>query len=168
LSPDKIQKILDKKTSESYPKNGPEKGVTYLTGLIDKETNQKYTTEKLELVKKYQPAEYQKLLDKCRYTNFEVTSSMFDISAYDECIILIDNSSSMGETQVNMASELSSLNEDKDVTVGYFSSSIQMVEKRNNSKEASKVLSKMSTDGSSTELALTSAILKFYSESLHH
>lgn len=157
-SVDKIQKILDKKTIESYPKGGLEKGVTYLTGLINHETNKNYTAEEIKLIKENNPSEYQKLLDKCRYTNFEVTSSMFDISAYDECIILSDDSPSMGQTQKNMVSELSSLSEDKQITVGYFSSSLEKVEIRSNSDEAAKVLSSMKTDGGHDEKALSSAI----------
>lgn len=158
LSSDKIQKVLDKKTIESYPKGGLEKGVTYLTSLINHETNKNYTADEIKSIKENDKDEYQKLLDKCRYTNFEVTSSMFDISAYDEGIILVDDSESMGETQKNMASELSSLSEDKQITVGYFSSSLEKTETRSNSRDAAKVLSVMKTDGSSNERALSSAV----------
>ena len=157
-SDDKIQKVLDKKTVEIYPKGGLEKGVTYLTGLINHETNKNYTADEVQSIKKNNPEEYQKLLDKCRYTNFEVTSSMFDISAYDECIILADDSPSMGETQKNMASELVSIKTDKQITVGYFSSSLEKTEMRSSSVEAAKVFSQMKTDGSGDERALSSAI----------
>jgi len=159
LSSEQIQQIKAKKISGEYPKNGAEKGVTYLTDLT-KENGEKYTQEEIA---SFSPADLLKLYDKCRYTNFEAEvkiekPSFSEILNYDECVILVDNSPSMRNSQLNMAGELQKLNGDKPVTVVYYSSEISATEERSNSKEAAEVMSKMPTKGSDKEKATSSAI----------
>lgn len=155
LPAEKTEQVLAKKISEIYPTSGQEKGVTYITDLKNQETGEKFTTKEVSALN---PIERQVLLDKCRYTNFEISSSMFEISAYGQCIILVDNSPSMENSQKNMADELRYLNENLPVTVGYFSSELSVIEQRSNSQEAATVMSKMPTKGATNERAFSSAI----------
>ena len=159
LSAENVQKILNKQITETYSAKGAEKGVTYLTDLVNQETGKKYTDSEVKTLKVSNPAEYQKLLDKCRYTNFEAESAMFEISDYDECFLFIDDSPSMQQSQKNMAEELRYVNADLPVTVAHFSMSVDgTVIPMKNSQEAAKGLSIMPTNGSSTELAFSAAI----------
>lgn len=155
LSSEHSHEFTDKEVSEIYPTNGPEKGVTRVVDLIDPATGKNFTSEKVAAMG---DDERKALQDKCRYTNFEVGSSMFDLAPCDEFIILIDESGSMDKTKKNMANELRYLNEDKPITVGYFSSGISKLEKVSGSRQAAELMSKMPTEGSSSERIVSSAI----------
>jgi len=72
LTSEQIKQIAEKKIIEIYPTHGAEKGVTYLTDLVNPITGQNFTDAEVKTIKETNPSEYFKLLDKCRYTNFEL------------------------------------------------------------------------------------------------
>lgn len=157
LSADKINKVVDKPITSSYPVNGTERGVTNLSSLINPDTENNYTDNELKNIKQNDPVKYQKLLDQCRYTNFETESSMFQLDDYDKCIILVDNSPSMAHSKVNMAGELKYVSANKPISIAYFSDDIEGEEQKKNSQEAAQTMMKMPTGGASAEKALSSA-----------
>jgi len=157
LSAENIQQVLDKKINSVYPTNGPEKGVTTLTDLIN-EKGEKYTLNEIKNLQTKNPAEYQKLLDKCRYTTFEVQSSIIELDGYDKCVLLIDNSPSTEYFRTIIASELEHVSPDKQITEATFSSGLDTPKNLKNSYEAAMGIKYMSTDGSNSEHAISAAI----------
>ncbi|MFZ4632343.1 MAG: hypothetical protein ACOYL8_04060 [Patescibacteria group bacterium] len=130
LSQSQIKKILEKEINEVYPVDGLEKGVTYITDLINPATNAKYTDSEVKLIKDKNPQEYKNLLKECRYTNFELIAEdnkMFNTDNYDEMALLVDNSGSMIQTRTNMCQSLDSLPSDKPLRLVYFSDKIDKV-----------------------------------------
>jgi len=75
LSSEQIKQLMEKKINEVYPTGGAEKGVTYLTDLVNPVSGHNYTEAEIKNVKDTNPSEYHKMLDKCRYTNFELSAS---------------------------------------------------------------------------------------------
>jgi hypothetical protein len=161
LSEDQIKKLLTKEIYQSYPKSGEEKGVTYITNLDNPETGEKYTAEEVESLKTKNPAKYNKLLDKCRYTNFELKAKnkVFENENYDIYYVLIDNSPSMEDNKKDMAREMQEMNIQKTFLYANFSDKVGNLEVGSDSKAvANKILKMPKVSASSTELAMSSAI----------
>ncbi|MFZ2310390.1 MAG: hypothetical protein WAW11_02500, partial [Patescibacteria group bacterium] len=98
LSEDQVKQILDKPILNVQP----EDGVTHITDLVNPKTNQNYTEKE---VKALDSVTRDKLLEKCRYANFEVESTMFEVGTYGQFILLVDDSPSMRASKANMAEE---------------------------------------------------------------
>ena len=186
LTSEQIKQIAEKKITEIYPTSGTEKGVTYLTDLVNPVTGHNFTETEVKTIKETNPSEYHKLLDQCRYTNFELevkksvqvadkmvpkppkieTSvkvpdlpKIFLPEVFDKYYLLIDDSPSMGHTKQNMAKELSGLNITKPFMVAHYSNDLSKISTEKNSEAAAKKLMKMDTEHSSdTELSLSAAI----------
>ena len=186
LTSEQIKQIAEKKITEIYPTHGAEKGVTYLTDLVNPTTGHNFTEAEVKTIKETNPSEYHKLLDQCRYTNFELEAKksvpvidkmvpkppkietsvktpeppkIFSPEVFDKYYLLIDESQSMGGTKQNMAKELSGLNIVKPFMVAHYSEDLSKISTEKNSEEAAKKIMKMDTEhASSTELSLTAAI----------
>lgn len=186
LSTEQIKQLLEKQIKEVFPTGGVENGVTYLTDLINPISGQNYTEGEIKVLKNSNPAEYYKLLEKCRYTNFELEvkkdipvienktetpppsiipekpkdePKIFSPKEYDEYYLLVDESPSMGSTKKNMSKELKSLNINKPFKVAKYSDDLSSISSERNSEQAAKKLMKMDTDNNaSRELSFFSAI----------
>ncbi len=186
LTSEQIKQIAEKKITEIYPTGGAEKGVTYLTDLVNPTTGHNFTEAEVKTIKETNPSEYHKLLDQCRYTNFELEATksvpviekmvpkppkietsvkvpdlpkIFSPEVFDKYYLLIDESQSMGGTKQNMAKELSGLNIVKPFMVAHYSEDLSKISTEKNSEEAAKKIMKMDTEhASSTELSLSAAI----------
>lgn len=164
LSEDQVKKIVEKQFLEIYPKDGLEKGVTYINDLINPVTKVYFTDSEIKTIKDTNPAEYKNLLKACRYTNFELeieNNKMFNIDNYDEAALLCDDSGSMTNTRGGMAKSLDSLSVDKPLKLAYFSDRIDdAANSVANSKAAAKSIlnSRNFGYGSQNEKALNSAI----------
>lgn len=163
LTPDQVKKLLTKEIKEVYPTDGLEKGVTYVTDLINPLTNTNFTDDEVKLIKEKNPQEYKKLLEACRYTNFELAvedGRMFNADNYDEMVLLVDDSGSMLQTRGNMSQSLDSLSSHKPLKLAFFSDNIDKVPNNvMSSKSASKaILSDSYFNGSGNEKSLSSAI----------
>jgi hypothetical protein len=127
LNEDQIKKILEKEIKENSPDNGKEKGVTYITDLINPTTGKNYTEIEVKELKENNTIEYKKLLSDCRYTNFELkidNEKMFNLDNYDQAIFLVDNSGSMHLNKPLLGSSLDnalSSNKEKSIWVYPFS-----------------------------------------------
>jgi hypothetical protein len=191
LSPDQIKQVLSKAILESYPTSGTEKGVTYLSDLVNEDTNESYTEQELKTMKEKDPREYQKLLDKCRYTNFELTASkdepkfekidpktppikietpiktpdipkiIIESENFDEYYFLIDESPSMTSTKKHVSKELASLNIEKPFMMANYSDDLSRVVHENDSKSMAKKIIKMDTEHSSGRELSFAAAIKF-------
>lgn len=151
LSADHVKQILDKPIENVQPVGGE----THITDLINPETGQKFTKQEVGSLNN---DERERLLEKCRYANFEVESSMFKVGNSDELILLVDNSPSMKASKTNMASELRYINKDLPVKVGFFSSGLADIKELDSSQEAALEIMKAPSEGSGSERALSSAI----------
>lgn len=186
LTSEQIKQIAEKKITEIYPTHGAEKGVTYLTDLANPVTGHNFTDAEVKNIKETNPSEYHKLLDQCRYTNFELEVAksvpvidkmvskvpkietsvkipeppkIFSPEVFDKYYLLVDDSPSMGGTKKNMAKELTDLNIVKPFMVAHYSADLSKISTEKNSEEAAKKIMKMDTEhSSSTELSLSSAI----------
>lgn len=163
LSEPQIKALLAKEILASYPQKGQEKGVTYLTDLNNPETGEKYTAEEIKVLKAKNPVKYNKLLDSCRYTNFELKakSKIFENNKdYNRYYVLIDGSGSMQDNREAMSQELKQLNIDKPFFYANFSDNIGSIKLGLNSKDLSEKIMKYYDDGlnSGDERAFTSAI----------
>jgi hypothetical protein len=191
LSSEQIKQILEKKINEVYPTTGAEKGVTHLTDLVNQASGQNYTEAEIKIIKETNPSEYHKMLDKCRYTNFELsvkesiyeTEKVEPIKAkpadlkvntktpeipkiitgdnYDKYYFLVDNSSSMGGTKKNMAKELSGLNINKPFMMASYSDDLSGVKTEKSSQDMAKKMVKMDTEHSSNLEKTFSSAVKF-------
>ena len=151
LSSDQIKQILDKPISNVQPANGE----THITDLVNSETKRNFTQKEANALKS---DVREKLLDQCRYANFEVESTMFEVGTFGQFILLVDDSPSMKISKANMADELKYINKDMPVKVGFFSSELSSLKQLNSSQEASAEILKESITGSGHELAISSAI----------
>jgi hypothetical protein len=151
LSEDQVKQILDKPILNVQP----EDGVTHITDLVNPKTNQNYTEKE---VKALDAGTKDKLLEKCRYANFEVESTMFSVGPYGQFILLVDDSPSMRASKANMAEELRYVNKDMPVKIGFFSGALSDLTQVGGTQEAADKILKMTTTGSGAEKALSSAI----------
>lgn len=164
LTSDQVKKLLAKEIKEVYPTDGLEKGVTYITDLVNPQTNNNYTDDEVKLIKEKNPQEYQKLLKACRYTNFELVvedGRMFNADNYDEMVLMVDNSGSMTKTRENMVHNLDSVSTDKPLKLAFFSDKIGKIPNNvMSSKAASKAILSDSYfgNGSANERCLSSAV----------
>ena len=187
LSVEQIKQISEKQIKEVYPTSGAEEGVTHLTDLVNPITGHNFTDAEVKSIKESNPSEYHKLLDQCRYTNFELAvkksvpvvekiepvkppkvelpvktpdhPKIFIKKNFDKYYLLVDDSPSMSGTKKNMAKELSTLDVDKPFMVANFSENLSKISYEKNSEKAAKKMMRMDTDhSSSTELSMSSAI----------
>lgn len=151
LSSDQVKQILDKPILNVQPAGGE----THITDLVNSQTNKNYTAQEVAALNQIERA---KLLDKCRYANFEVESTMFEVGTYGQFILLVDNSPSMKVSKVNMAEELKYINKDMPVKVAFFSNDLGEVKELNSSQAAADEIIKTPSIGSGAERAMSSAI----------
>ncbi len=151
LAEDQVKQILEKPVDDVHPTDG----VTHITDLMNPITHKCFTEKE---VNSLDSKTRDKLLEKCRYANFEVESTMFAVGAFGQLILVIDDSPSMEHSKVNMANELRYINKDMPIKLGFFSSNLSTVKEASSSQEAANELSFMKMDGSGQERALTSAI----------
>lgn len=151
LSADHMKQILDKSILNVQPAGGE----THITDLVNPKTGQKFTKQEVSSLNN---DEREQLLEKCRYANFEVESSMFKVGNADELILLVDNSPSMKTSKANMASELKYINKDLPVKIGFFSGDLDDIKEVGSSQEAALAIMTAPSEGSGSERALSSAI----------
>lgn len=190
LSAEQIKSVKEKPfLHDSFEsKNGPEKGVTYLTDLKnpDSKTGENYTAEQIKDIKEKDPKKYFSLLEKCRYINVNLMAENNSIShvdsrpaqletrgvdlnslknvipdflSYKAVMILEDNSGSMKQSKEEMAQYLDdNYQANIKVTTGSFSSDTSNFQSGQNMHEASQSLRNMATIGSSNERAVDCSI----------
>lgn len=162
LTEEQTWQIVFKKIDISYPqgREGKENGVTYITDKINPETGEKYTDAEVAKIKKEDPEEYQKLLESCRFTNFETESDFFaDAKNFDQVHFLIDESGSMAKSKIFISNHLRSIEMNKKINLNLYSDQIdpQGIECFNNSEAADKIL-KLDTEGSFRERQVSSTL----------
>ncbi len=164
-------------------KNGPEKGVTYLTDLKnpDSKNGENYTTAQIKEIQEKDPKKYFSLLEKCRYINVNLMAEdnsiphidnrpaqlethggdltslknkIPEFSSYKAVMIIEDNSASMQQSKEAMAQYLDdNYNAKIKVTTASFSSDLGDFRPEQDMRDASQSLRDMNSIGSSNERA---------------
>jgi len=165
LSPEQIKIIMEKDIVGSYPDSSSEKGVTYITDLVNPLTGLNYTESEAKSIKENNPEEYRKLLASCRYTNFELkinNQKMFNLDNYTHGVVLFDKSGSMKITTEDMVNGLDkaiSSNKDKPFYLLTYSNNIDKGSlKIIKPGESEKILHSINFNGSGNEKSISSTI----------
>ncbi len=178
-----VKQINDlKQKSFSYDiyesKNGPEKGVTYLTDLKNPDTGENYTAQEIKEIKEHDEKKYYSLLDKCRYikVNLMAESDEFkyvpnksaelkvnistnilerkipEFTQYKSVLILEDNSGSMTASKEAMAQYLAdNYQANIKVTIATFSNHLDNFNPPQDMNTASETLKNTRNVGNSSE-----------------
>lgn len=162
LSKEDIQKLREKEIKASYPegKDGKESGVTYISDMNNPDTGLPYSETEISEMKAKDPDKYAKLLEDCRYTEFQVESGFFsELEEFDKTYFLIDESASMTACKNFISENLYSMSLDKPVTLMGYSDILDKGEiDCKNSKEAAAKVLNMPTDGSFRERQVDAAL----------
>jgi len=75
LSQEQIKDLQAKGFVFEMPENGPERGVTAISDLINPDTNENFSEAEIEDIKLNDPEKYDNLLAQCRYVKAEFLSS---------------------------------------------------------------------------------------------
>jgi hypothetical protein len=162
LTEKQAETLRNKEISRSYPKGRADKenGVTYLTDKINPDTNSQYSEEEITAMKKNDPAKYHELMESCRYTNFEVETTFFNLSQYDRINFLIDESGSMNASKAFISDQLRKIEFNKPIDLFLYSDQFDPkseINCHNNFEAADKILSQ-SKDGSFRERQIDAAL----------
>lgn len=190
LSADQIKSVKEKPFLHDIfeSKNGPEKGVTYLTDLKnpDSKNGENYTTAQIKEIQEKDPKKYFSLLEKCRYINVNLMAENDNIPHIDSrpaqletpggeltklenkipeflshkaVLIIEDNSASMQQSKEAMAQYLEDNYQAKiKVTTASFSADLGDFNAEQDMREASQSLRNMRSIGSSNERAIDCTI----------
>lgn len=78
LNKEQIEILKNKEFKIEIPREGEEEGVTYISNLINPDSNEKYSAEEIEDIKNNDSDLYQKLLAQCRYVKADFLSEKVD------------------------------------------------------------------------------------------
>ena len=156
LNEEEIKAISEKEIIEKYPfhnEEGKENGVTYLSDLINEETGKKYTEKEIENIRKNDNEKYLSLLDRCRYTNFEIESNFFELERFDRVHFLIDESGSMEASKHSIAKRLREIESNKPIELYTYSDLFNPVrlDSCHNNQEAANSIVQQVKEGSFRE-----------------
>lgn len=184
LSDDQKEAIKKKGFKYDMPDNGPEKGVTYLTDLKNKETEENYTEAEIKEIEENNPDLYFELLKQCRQVSVDFLAPKINDEVekipplepspereiereiltkwgnYRNVSFIVDNSPSMNHTYSHIAEVIASQDKlpDTEIKFATFSYELDEMKKLENSQEAINFINEMVKDGNTYERAVHSAI----------
>lgn len=162
LSSENVAVLKAKKINQSYPmasEIGKENGVTYLTDLENPKTGENYSKQEIENIKKNDQAGYLKMLESCRYTNFELESNYFELAKFDRAHFMVDESNSMEASKYFIANKLKNIEYNKPIMLHNYSEMLNenAIACKDN-KEAAEKIKETSKEGSFRERQINSAL----------
>lgn len=187
LSAEQIKKLQTKLFVVDIPEssNGPEKGVTYLTDLINPATDTYYQPAELEELKKTDPAAYLELLKACRRVSIDLLAPhlvefrdlpslntelgtklqldkriLTNWEEYKHVNLLVDNSPSMNLSYQQIAELIAAQDNlgETNLNLATFSDRLNDFQELENKQQVVDFITKMDKDGNHEERAIHAVI----------